>query len=489
MKEITISPLTRLEGHGKIEIFLNDSGNVDKAYLVIDELRGFENFCRGRPSEDMPQITQRICGVCPTAHHTASVKALDSLYDVKPTHTARLIRELMYNLFMVEDHALHFYILAGPDIIVGPKAPKEERNVVGIIKKVGIETASYILKTRKSVRDMMQYIGGKTVHPVFGLPGGVAKALKPEDKEKLQELAKAAKEFSIKTLETFKNVVLKNKDIFDLFMNEAYRHETYYMGLVNSKNQDEFYDGPIRVVDPKGNEYAKFPVEEYEKHLAEHVEPWTFVRFTYLRNVGWKGFVDGKDSGIISVAPLARLNVSDSMATPLADHAFGEFYDTVGEKPAHYTLMNHWARVIEILYAAERIEEIVKNEELYGKNIRNIPEKVNEKRTGYGVVEAPRGTLIHKYVTDERGIMKDLDLIVATQNNAARMSLSIERAAKYFIKGDQVEEGLLNMVEMAYRAYDPCLACATHELTGMHIFDLNIRNNKGEIIKTSVIGN
>ncbi|HEU13192.1 MAG TPA: Ni/Fe hydrogenase subunit alpha [Euryarchaeota archaeon] len=488
MKEITISPLTRLEGHGKIEIFLNDEGNVEKAYLVIDELRGFENFCRGRPSEDMPQITQRICGVCPTAHHTASVKALDDLYSVQPTTTARLIRELMYHLFMVEDHALHFYILAGPDIIVGPRAPKEERNVVGIIKKIGLETASYIIKTRKSVRDMMQYIGGKTVHPVFGLPGGVAKGLRNEDRERLIELSKAAKEFSIKTLETFRNLVLKNKEYLDLFMSDYYRHETYYMGLVNSRNQDEFYDGPIRVVDPRGNEYAKFPVHDYEKHLAEHVEPWTFVRFTYLRNVGWKGFVDGKDSGIISVAPLARLNVSESMATPLANDAFGEFYDTVGEKPVHYTLMNHWARVIEILYAAEKIEEIVNNEDLYGKNIRNIPQRVNEKRTGYGVVEAPRGTLIHKYVTDERGVMVDLDLIVATQNNAARMSLSIDKAAKGFIKGGNVDDGIINMVEMAYRAYDPCLACATHEITGMHIFDLNIRNNKGEIIKRTVIG-
>ncbi|MEM0150264.1 MAG: Ni/Fe hydrogenase subunit alpha, partial [Thermoplasmata archaeon] len=408
MREITISPLTRLEGHGKIEIFMNDSGNVEKAFLVIDELRGFENFCKGRPSEDMPQITQRICGVCPTAHHTASVKALDDLYGVQPTPTARLIRELMYNLFMVEDHALHFYILAGPDFIVGPKASKEERNIVGIINKIGLETASYIIKTRKSVRDMMQYIGGRTVHPVFGLPGGVAKALKPEDKQKLIELSKIAKEFSIKTLEIFKSIVLKNKEYLDLFMNDAYRHETYYMGLVNSKNQDEFYDGPIRVVDPKGNEYAKFPVHEYEKHLAEHVEPWTFVRFTYLRNVGWKGFVDGKDSGIISVAPLARLNVSDSMATPLANDAFGEFYDAVGEKPVHYTLMNHWARVIEIIFAAEKIEEIVQNDELYGKNIRNLPSKVNERKTGYGVVEAPRGTLIHKYVTDENAVIKDL---------------------------------------------------------------------------------
>ncbi len=488
MPRITVSPLTRLEGHGKIEIFLDENGNVDRAYLVIDEIRGFENFTRGRPAEDMPQITERICGVCPTAHHTASVKTLDDLFNVKPPKTASLIRELMYNLFMVEDHALHFYILAGPDFIVGPQAPKAERNVIGVIQKVGLATGKRIIEARKKIRGIMQEIGGKTVHPVFGLPGGVSKPISPEDLKRYREEAKSILDFAVFTMNVFRDIVLKNKDYVNLILSDAYRHETYYMGLVSDGNIHNIYDGKIRVVDPKGREYIKFDVHDYQKYIAEHVEPWTLIRFPYLKNVGWKGFVDGLNSGIYSVAPLARLNVSEKMSTPLANDAFKEFFETVGERPVHYTLANHWARVIEILNSAERIVEILNDEEIAGKDIRNIPKEVNPSRKGFGVVEAPRGTLIHYYETDERAVITNADLVVATQHNAGRLSLSVDKAAKSFIKGTEIKEGMINMVEMAYRAYDPCLACATHSVTGNHIFDVNIRDSKGKILKRTVIG-
>lgn len=488
MKQITISPLTRLEGHGKIEVFMNGEGDVDRAYLVVDELRGFENFSIGRLAEDMPQITQRICGVCPTAHHTASVKALDDLFGVQPPRTARMIRELMYNMFMVEDHALHFFVLGGPDFVVGPDAPKAERNILGVIKKVGLETGKKVIQSRKSIRDIMQKIGGRTIHPVFGLPGGVSKGIKMEELQEFREKAKSILDFGKFTLDVFKDIVLKNKDYVDLITSDAYRHETYYMGLVNDKNRDEYYDGKIRVVDPKGKEYAKFDVHDYQKHIAEHVEPWTLIRFPYLRDIGWKGFEDGPNSGVYSVAPLARLNASEGMQTPLANEAYKELYEIIGEKPVHYTLANHWARVIELLNSAERVVELLDDDEIAGKDIRNLPEEVIPSRRGVGVVEAPRGTLIHMYETDERAVLKKVDLLVATQHNAARMAMSIDKAAKNFIKKGQVHDGILNMIEMSYRAYDPCLACATHSATGMPIFDLRFRDQQGKIVKKVEIG-
>lgn len=480
-REIVIDPITRLEGHGKIVIVLDDAGNCVKAYLQIPELRGFEKFAEGRPAEDMPQITSRICGVCPWAHHTASTKTLDDLYKVEPPSPAKKIRELSYNIFMLEDHALHFYILAGPDFIVGPKAPKSERNVLGVVKKVGKEVGLRVIRARKMLRETNNMLGGKTIHPVLGLPGGVSRPVSEEDAEKIRKVADEAVDFALFTLKIFKDIVLSNKEYVDLITSEAYTHRTYYMGLVDEKNRVNFYDGKIRVVDPEGKEYAKFDVHQYTEYIAEHVEPWTYVRFSYLRPVGWKGFVDGVDSGIMSVAPLARLNVADGMATPKAQEAYEEMYETLGGKPVHHTLANHWARVVEMVYAAERIKELAEDPELTDRKVRNIPTETPS--VGVGVVEAPRGTLIHHYETDERGIIKRANLLVATQHNSARIALSVDKAARSLIRGGNVDEGLLNMVEMAFRAYDPCHACATHSLPGTMPLALYIYNQRGELLK------
>ena len=481
VKEIIIDPITRLEGHGKIVIILDDKGDCVKAYFQIPELRGFEKFAEGRHAEDMPQITPRICGVCPTAHHMASTKALDDLYKVDPPIAAKKIRELFYNLFMLEDHALHVYILAGPDFIVGPDAPREERNIIGIIKKVGTEVGLKIIGMRKKIRKMMEVIGGKTIHPVFGLPGGISKPLNEDIVNELKKLADEAVEFSLFTLNIFKDIVLKDSKYVDLITSEAYTHRTYYMGLVDEKNRVNFYDGMIRVVDPNGREYAKFDVHKYLDYIAEHVEPWTYVTFTYLKGIGWKGFVDGEDSGIYSVAPLARLNAADAMATPKAQEAYEEMYDTLGGKPVHHTLANHWARIIEMIYSAERIRELANDPDILDKNVRVIPEATPD--VGISVVEAPRGTLIHHYETDERGVIKKANLLVATQHNAARIALSVDKAARSLIKGGVINDGLLNMVEMAFRAYDPCHACATHSIPGSMPLALYIYNQDGKLIR------
>jgi F420-non-reducing hydrogenase large subunit len=480
MKKITIDPITRLEGHGKIEIFLDDKGNCERACLQIPELRGFEKFAEGRPAEEMPRITTMICGVCPTAHHMAATKALDDLFKVDPPPAAKKIRELMYNAFQAEDHILHFVFLGGPDFIVGPQAPAAERNVLGVIGKVGLEVGGKVIEMRKRLRNVLRIIGGKPVMPTCGLPGGVSKQISEEERKTIIEAGEYAVEFCKFALTLFDDVVLKNKEYVDLITGDIYSHRTYYMGLVDGNNKVNFYDGQIRVVDPNGKEYVKFKAQDYLNHIREHVEPWTYVKFAYLKNVGWKGFVDGEDSGVYRVAPLARLNVADGMATPLAQEAYERMYETLGGKPVHSTLAFHWARLIEALFAAERVLELAHDPEITSPDIVNLPTETPKE--GVGVVEAPRGTLIHHYQTDERGIITKANLIVATQNNSAAMNMSIEKAAKSLIKKGNVPDGILNMIEMAFRAYDPCHACATHSLAGRMPLELNVYDSKGELV-------
>jgi F420-non-reducing hydrogenase large subunit len=481
VKRITIDPITRLEGHGKIEIFLDGNGNVDKAYFQVPELRGFEVFSVGRPAEEMPRITPKICGVCPTTHHICSTKALDDLFKVEPPPTAKKIRELMYSAFMLEDHTLHFFFLGGPDFVVGPTAPAAERNILGVIGKVGLETASEVIKLRRQCREIITLIGGRVIHPVCGLPGGVSKGLTEDDRVRIADVARGGIEFAKFALKIFDDVVLKNKEYVDLVLGDIYRHETYYMGLVDGNNKVNFYDGEVRVVTPEGKEFVKFRTGDYLQHIEEHVEPWSYVKYPYLKKVGWKGFVDGADSGVYRVAPLARLNVSDGMATPQAQAEYERMFETLGGKPVHNTLAFHWTRLIEALYAAERMLELAEDPEITGTHIRNIPTATPDE--GIGIVEAPRGTLIHHYKTDSNGIITEANLIVATVNNSAAISMSIEKAARGLIKEGNVSDGLLNMVEMAFRAYDPCFACATHVLPGKLPLTIHIKDMQGRLVK------
>jgi len=474
-KHISIRPITRLEGHGNIEIFLDDDGNVERAFMQVPELRGFEKFSEGRGCEEMPRITPKICGVCPTAHHMCSQKALDALYNVDPPPAAKKIRELMYSAFMIEDHALHFYFLGGPDFIVGPTAPKASRNILGVLDKVGLEIGKTVIKNRKQCREIITTLGGRVIHPVSGLPGGISKGVTPEDQAKFKAYADEAVGFAQFTIQAFKDIVLKNEEYVKIITSDPYTHKTYYMGLVDENNHVNFYDGKLRCVDPDGKEFAKFEVRDFKDHISEHVEKWSYIKFPFLKNIGWKGFVDGKDSGVYRVAPLARLNASDGLATPLAQKEYEYMYEVLGGKPVHHTLAFHWARVIELLYAAERLQQLVNDDEILSDNIRTIPTEIPTE--GTGVVEAPRGVLIHNYATNEEGIIEKANLLVATVHNASAMTMSIEKAAKGVIKNFVVNDGLLNMVEMAFRAYDPCLACATHSLPGNTPLRITIHNN------------
>jgi F420-non-reducing hydrogenase large subunit len=372
------------------------------------------------------------------------------------------------------------YILGGPDFIVGPDAPKELRNIVGVIGKVGVDVGKKVISMRRRVRELISYLGGKVIHPVFGLPGGVAKGIAPEDLPKFKEVANDGLEFARFTLQVFKDIVIKNDGYVKMITSDTYTHKTYYMGMVDEKNKVSFYDGKVRVVDPSGKEFLKFAPQQYLDHIAEQVEPWSYVKFPYLKQIGWKGFIDGAESGVYSVAPLARLNASDGMATAEAQTACDELYKTLGGKPVHMTLANHWARVVEMLQAAERCVELVNDIEIMSKDIRIIPTKT--PTVGVGIVEAPRGTLIHHYETDERGLITKVNLIVATAHNGARIAMGIDKAAKGLIHGGKVNDGLLNMIEMAFRAYDPCNACATHSLPGEMPLTVNIRDGSGNLI-------
>jgi len=485
MKRITIDPITRLEGHGKIEIFLDEEGNVANAYLQIPELRGFEQFCVGRPAEEMPRITNRICGVCPEAHHMASTKALDVLFGVEPSSAVKKIREMFYAAFYCTDHTVHFYALGGPDFILGPDSPPAERNILGVIHKVGVDIGKQVIACRQRNHHVIKMLGGRGIHPVAGLPGGWSRSISEEEREEIKGYARENIDFALFSLQLFADIVLANKAYVDLILSDAFTHRTYYMGTVDNNNHVNFYDGKIRVVDPEGKEFIKYEAKDYDQHLAERVEPWTYLKFPYLKGVGWKGFVDGMDSGVYTATPQSRLNAADGMATPKAQEHFEQMFETLGSKkingryePVHHRLATHWARLIELLYAAERMDELINDPEITDPNVR-VP-VTTRSGEGIGSVEAPRGTLTHHYKTDENGILTNVNMIVGTTNNYAPIAMSVKKAAQGLIKnGTVITEGLLNTIEMAFRNYDPCMSCATHSLPGQMPLEVTIRDSEG----------
>ncbi|MCJ7632400.1 Ni/Fe hydrogenase subunit alpha, partial [Candidatus Bathyarchaeota archaeon] len=391
------------------------------------------------------------------------------------------LRELMYSGYFIYDHTLHFYFLGGPDFIIGPDAPPAERNILGVINKVGLDIAKEVIKHRAYGQKITALIGGKATHPVCGLPGGVSKAISEEERQEIEKMAESSVNFAKFTLTVFNDVVLKNQRYLDLILSDTYKHRTYYMGTVDAHNKVNFYDGNIRVVNQEGHEFLKFAPSEYLDIIEEHVEPWTYAKMPYLKKVGWKGLVDGPESGIYRVGPLARLNASDGMATPLAQDEYQRMYDVLGGKPVHSTLAFHWARLIELLYAAERAVELSRDPEITSREIRNKPGKPGE---GVGIIEAARGTLIHHYILNEEGLVQAVNLIVATVQNVPAICMSIRDAAKCLIKGGTVNDGLLNMVEMAFRAYDPCFGCATHFAVGQMPLEIEIFNSEKTLIKT-----
>lgn len=392
------------------------------------------------------------------------------------------MRELFYCAHYIHSHLAHFYALAGPDFVLGPDADPAKRNILGVIEKVGLEIGGAVIKNRAYAQKIQEMIGGKATHPVCNLPGGVSKALSEEERKKIEEMGRSFMEISEFTLRLIDDLILANKTYRELITGNLYRHETYYMGMVDEKNKVNFYEGEIRVVTPKGKEYAKFKPQDYLNHIGEHVEPWSYLKFPFLKAVGWKGLADGPESGIYRVNSLARLNASEGFTTPLAQKAYEKLYEVLGGKPSHATLAFHWARIVELMYASERLLELIRDPEITSKEVRTIPTATPTE--GIGCVEAPRGTLFHHYWTDEEGLVRKVNLLVATGHNNGAICLSVKKAAQGLIKKFQVQEGLLNMVEMAFRAYDPCYACATHSLPGRMPLTVNIYDSQRNLWET-----
>ena len=491
MKRVTIDPVTRIEGHGRIEILLDGHGEVAEAYFVVPELRGFEQLCVGRPVEEMPTVTSRVCGLCPEAHHMAAAKALDSLFGVEPTPAARAIRELLYTAFVASNHATHFFALAGPDLLMAHDATADQRTLFGVLRRLGPDLARRVLRHRVHNHEVIEMLGGRRIHPVAALPGGWSRRVTEEMRDRIRAVAALNVEFAMQCLRLYRDDVEDRSDHLELLTSEGFTQPTHSMATVDHAGKLNFYDGTLRVVDPDGSNVLEFAPADYAEHIAEHVEPWTYMKLPYLRAGGWNGLAEGATSGIFAVGPLARLNACDGLTTPLAQKAFEDLYTTLGgwrhggrHRPIHHRLATHWARLVEQLHAAERMAELAAVPELTDPEVRTSVPRRPAAREAVGSVEAPRGTLLHHYTTDSEGIVTDVNLIVATTHNHAAIALSVTGAAKALVsRNAEIGEHALNMIEMAVRAHDPCLACATHTLPGAMALTVVVRDTAGAPVR------
>jgi len=482
MKQIEISPVSRIEGHAKITVQLDDAGNVSDAHFHVMEIRGFEKFLEGAAVEEAPRITPRICGVCQTAHHVVSAKATDAVFGLEPPETGKKLRELSLLGQYIHSHALHFYFLGGPDLVLGPDADPAERNVVGIIKK-NPDLAKMAIKTRKIGQEITTVVGGKPIHPVTSIPGGQSKSLTSGERDAL--LPKVQE--GIGLVETGLEVA---KPLFENYANEIESLgpvETYFGGLTNG-GALELYDGPMKIIDKDGGAVSEFDTTNYLDYIEEKVQPWSYMKFPYLKQIGFP-------EGNYRVGPLARLNIADSVNTERASALFGEFKDSFGM--AQNPLLYHYARLVELMYCVERSIQLLEDDSITSTDIRtNLSEPLmsvadakgsDKKMRGVGVIEAPRGTLFHDYETDGAGIIQRANLIVASGQNNLSMDIGVRETAKAMIKGDEVSEGLKNRLEMIVRAYDPCLSCATHMINGESSMMLDIHDSDGYLIKRQLI--
>ncbi|MCX7817449.1 MAG: Ni/Fe hydrogenase subunit alpha [Syntrophales bacterium] len=454
-RKITIEPVTRIEGHARVTIHLNEQGEVEQTFFHVDEFRGLEKFCEGRPYFEMPQITQRICGICPVSHHLAAAKACDAIARVEIPRPAKLLRELMHMGQIIQSHGMHFFHLAGPDLLLGFDADPAIRNVVGIIKN-NAELALKAVALRSYGQRIIEKLGGKRVHPNFAVTGGVNAPLTRKIREEILSEYDNALETAKIALQTAKNWIESNSDLADNFAS----FPSAYMGLVDDEGGLQMYEGEIRVKDSSGKILSQFKPEYYLIHIAEHVESWSFLKFPYLRRAGWP-------KGVYRVGPLGRLNVCDKINTPLANEELRQFKQLNGGKPIEGSLYYHYARMIELLHALEHLQVLLDDPDIMSTDVRTDPPTAQLPGQGVGVIEAPRGTLFHDYSTDENGLLTRVNLIVATGNNNWAMQTAAAQVAKNFINDGKITEGMLNRVEAAIRCYDPCLSCATHAIGKM----------------------
>lgn len=468
-QKITIEPVTRIEGHAKVTINLNEKGLVEHAYLHVNEFRGFEKFCEGRMVFEMPSITSRICGICPVSHHLAAAKTGDIVMGAPPPRTASLLRELMHMGQIIQSHGMHFFELAGPDLILGFDADPAIRNVVGLIG-ADPELTLKAVALRKYGQEIIRLVGGRRIHPNFAVPGGVNNTLSSDKRDIILRDVEEMIGITQLGLQIFKSWAEKNKEDVDKFA----VFPTGYFGLVTPENGLELYQGDIRLVDKKGQELEKFDANNYLDYIAEHVEDWSYLKFPYYKKMGYP-------QGVYRVGPLGRLNTIEKIDTPIANEAFKEYRAMNDGKPIENTLHYHYARLIETIFAIEKVRELLDDPDIMGNDILNT--RHNFQGEGVGVIEAPRGTLLHHYIANENGQLEKVNLIVSTGHNNWAMSEAVDSVAKTYITGPEIHEGLLNRVEAAIRAHDPCLSCSTHAVGQMPIV-IEIKNQMGHVIDT-----
>ncbi len=475
-KTITIAPVSRIEGHAKVTIQLDDGGNVADTQVNVVELRGFEKFCIGRPVEELPRIVTSICGVCPWSHHLASAKTNDAVFGVEPPPTGRKLRELCNAIAYTEEHILHFFFLAGPDFIMGPDADYTVRNVFGVAE-ANPEIGRKVIRARHLGAQMLGIVSGKSIHPVTAVPGGFSKPLTEAERQRMVPMADEVLEFAKFA------IAFAKENLFPKYLDEIQSLgviETGFLGTVADDGSLNLYDGKLRLMKPDGT-YEEFAYAQYRDHIAEHVEPWSYLKFPYAKKWGGFSMDPAAPSGIYRTNTLARINVADRMTTPLAQVEFEEFREQFG-RPAQQTLLYNYARLIELLHNAELAVQLLNDPEITGTETR-VPVRPRAAR-GIGCVEAPRGTLIHEYETDDDGLVTDVNLIVGTTHNNAPINMSVKQAATSLIHDGVYDQGTLNRIEMAIRAYDPCLSCATHKLDGTLPVRVDIFDHTGEQVAT-----
>ncbi len=472
---ITIDPVTRIEGHGKIVIHLDDAGQVSDAKFHVTEFRGFEKFCEGRTFPEMPGITMRICGICPISHMLASAKACDAIASVKIPPAAEKLRRMVNHAQYIQSHALSFFHLSAPDLLLGMESEPATRNVVGLILK-NPELARKGIRLRQFGQDIIRMVGTKSVHPAWAVPGGVREALTAEDVKQIKEKLPEA-------LETVGIALDLLKNSYGSFTKEAATYGDFpskFIGLVTPQGGLEHYDGVLRVMDFDGRIIEPgLHTDRYREIIAEAVEPWSYLKFPYYKPGGF-----GTEAGLYRVGPAARLNICDFTGTPRADKELKEFRKLGnGGRVVTGSFHSHYARLIEILFALERIAELVEDPDVTGGRTRAFA-GVNQDK-GIGIMEAPRGTLIHEYDVDEFGIIKKVNLLVATGNNNQAMNKTVLQIAKAYMSGKQITEGLMNRVEHGIRLYDPCLSCSTHAVGKMPLH-IQVVDPTGEIVAEKV---
>ncbi len=450
---IVINPVTRIEGHGKITIELDDLGYVSSARFHVTQLRGFEKLCEGRPFAEMPSLMARICGICPVSHLMASAKACDAIMAVRIPRAAENLRRLMNLAQITQSHALSFFHLSSPDLLLGMDAPQASRNILALAgEHPGIVREG--INLRKFGQEVIELLGGRRIHPAWIVPGGVASPLSIEQRDAIAERIPGQIQVVQRTLDWFKNLLEEFSDEIRSFGN----FPSFFMGLVDEDGGLEHYDGRLRLVDATGARVMDdMDPTRYAELIGETTEPWTYLKFPYLLS---RGYPDG----MYRVGPLARLNVVDTCVTPWADQELSEFRE-LGHGTVHSSFHFHYARLIEILFCLERMQRILDDPEILDPRVRAHADA--NAAEGVGVSEAPRGTLIHHYHVDRQGLIEDANLIIATGHNNLAMNRSVYQVAKRFIRDGRLEDGILNRVEAVIRAYDPCLSCSTHAVGRM----------------------